>query len=237
MSWYERTELLLGPDKYDKLRNSKVLVCGLGGVGGAAAEQLVRAGIGNICIVDADIISETNINRQIIATHKNIGKAKTDEFSKRLYEINKELNIETRNVYLRDEILEQTLLEGWDFVIDAIDTLSPKLNLIRICYQNKIPLVSSMGSGGKTDPRKIKIDDISKSNNCGLARMLRKRLHRLGIYEGIQVVYSDEITNKETVIEEESINKKSNAGTISYMPVIFGCMCAAVAVEYLCEQQ
>ncbi|MDD3860593.1 MAG: tRNA threonylcarbamoyladenosine dehydratase [Bacteroidales bacterium] len=236
MSWYERTELLLGKENFAKLTNARVLVCGLGGVGGTAAEQLVRTGIGNICIVDADVISETNINRQIIATHKNIGKIKTEEFRTRLLEINPDLNIDTRNTYLRDEILEQTLLEGWDFVIDAIDTLSPKLNLMRICYQNNIPFVSSMGSGGKTNPSKIRIDDISKSHNCGLARMLRKRLHRLGIYEGLQVVFSDEIVDKSLIIEEESTNKKSNTGTISYIPVIFGCMCAYAAIEFICNQ-
>jgi len=237
MSWLERTKLLLGEEKLRKLQDSKVLVCGLGGVGGAAAEQLVRAGIGNLCIVDADVVSETNINRQIIATHENIGKYKTDEFHKRLMAINPALNLTIKPVYLKDEILEETLLSGWDFVVDAIDTLSPKQNLIRICYHNKIPFVSSMGSGGKTEPQAIRIADISKSYNCGLARMLRKRLHRIGIYEGITVVFSDEIVDKSVIIEEESTNKKSNAGTISYMPVIFGCMCASVVINKICNAE
>ena len=132
MGWLDRTELLLGEDKLKKLKNARVLVCGLGGVGGAAAEQLVRAGTGNICIVDADVVSETNINRQIIATHKNIGSPKTLEFRERLLAINPDLNLTEKNIYLRDELLEETLLQGWDFVIDAIDTFSPKLNLIVI---------------------------------------------------------------------------------------------------------
>lgn len=229
--WNERTELLLGKEKLEKLQNSRVLVCGLGGVGGAAAEQLARAGVGHLCIVDVDTISETNINRQIIATHNNIGELKTLEFQKRLQAINPKINLEIKNVFLRDEILEQTLKEGWDYVIDAIDTLSPKINLIRICYENKINLISSMGSGGKTDPTQIKIADISKSYNCGLARILRKRLHRIGIYSGVNVVFSTQKTDKEAIIEEESTNKKSNVGTISYMPVIFGCMCAYVVVD------
>lgn len=235
MSWFERTELLLGAEKIEKIKKAKILVCGLGGVGGAAVEQLVRAGAENICIVDADVVNESNINRQIIATQENIGSFKTDEFRKRLTAINPSVKIDSRQVYLRDDVLEQTLLEGWDFVVDAIDTLSPKINLIRICYQNNIPLVSSMGAGGKSDPTRIKIADISKSHNCGLARMLRKRLHRFGIYEGIQVVFSEEKADKEAIIEEESTNKKSNAGTISYMPVIFGCMCASVVIRRICE--
>ncbi len=235
MSWYERTELLLGNENIKKLKQSKVLVCGLGGVGGAAAEQLARAGIGTLGIVDADVVAVSNINRQIIANHNNIGEYKVDEFETRLKSINPAINLIPKKIYLRDEILLNTLLEGWDYVVDAIDTLSPKLNLIRICYQNNIPVVSSMGSGGKTDPMKVKIADISESYNCGLARMLRKRLHRLGIYSGIAVVYSDEKVSKEAVVEEESLNKKSNIGTISYMPVIFGCFCASVVIRKLCK--
>lgn len=231
MSWNERTELLLGREKLDKLGSARILVCGLGGVGGAAVEQLVRAGAKNITIVDADIVSETNINRQIIATQNNIGSYKTKEFQKRLKSINPELNLQTHTVFLKDEILEDIINKNWDFVIDAIDTLSPKLNLIRICYQNKIPLVSSMGSGGKSNPLCVKIDDISGSYNCGLARMLRKRLHKLGIYEGVEVVFSTEKVERSAIIEEESECKKSNVGTISYMPVIFGCMCAYSAIK------
>jgi tRNA threonylcarbamoyladenosine dehydratase len=185
--------------------------------------------------VDADVVSETNINRQIIATHKNIGNPKTQVFRERLLAINPELNLSEKNIYLKDELLVETLNEGWDFVIDAIDTFSPKLNLLRICYQNNIPVVSSMGAGGKTDPQAIKITDISKSYNCGLARMLRKKLHRIGIFKGITVVFSQEKADKEAIIEEESENKKSNSGTISYMPVIFGCMCASVAIREICE--
>ena len=231
MSWQERTELLLGDEKMKKLRSAKVLVCGLGGVGGAAAEQLVRAGIQNLTIVDADCVSETNINRQLIATHENIGKPKigkpkAEEFAKRFRAINPDINLTVIGEYLRDEFLESTLKDGnWDFVVDAIDTLSPKMHLMRICHQNGIPSVSCMGSGGKRNPQLIQIADISKTYNCRLALMLRKRLHRLGIYKGI--------TDKSAIVEEESVNKKSNVGTISYIPVVFGCMCAYACVEYL----
>lgn len=234
MYWQDRTELLIGKENLEKLKNSRVLVCGLGGVGGAAAEQLVRAGVGIIGIVDADVINISNINRQIIATHDNLGEYKTSEYIKRFRLINPEIEIIEKRVYLRDKVLENVLLEGWDYVVDAIDTLSPKLNLLRICYQNKINVISSLGSGGKTDPTRVKIDDISKSYNCGLARMLRKRLHRLGIYSGIEVVFSDEEVLKTSVVEEESVNKKSNIGTISYMPIVFGCFCASVVIRRLC---
>jgi tRNA A37 threonylcarbamoyladenosine dehydratase len=231
MNWNERTELLLGTEKLNKLKQAKILICGLGGVGGTAAEQLARASVENLTLVDADTIAKTNINRQIIATCNNIGEYKTSEFEKRLKSINPKINITTHNIFLKDETLESIVNNNWDFVIDAIDTLSPKLNLIRICHLNNIPLISSMGSGGKTNPLSVKIDDISKSYNCGLARMLRKRLHRLGIHDGIEVVFSSEKVDKSAIIEEESECKKSNAGTISYMPVIFGCMCAYAAIR------
>ncbi len=233
--WQERTELLLGKEKLQKLRDAKILICGLGGVGGAAAEQLARTGVGNLCIVDADFISESNINRQLIATHDNIGENKTEAFRKRLSAINPNINLDVRKIFLRDEILEETLKEGWDCVVDAIDTLSPKINLIRVCHENSIPLISSMGSGGKTDPMQVKVADIDKSFNCNLARILRKRLHRLNIYKGVEVVFSSEKIDKSAVIEEESQNKKSNVGTISYMPVIFGCNCAYAAIKKIVE--
>ena len=231
LNWQERTELLIGEEKLSKLRKSKILICGLGGVGGAAAELLARSGIGNLCIIDADSISETNINRQLIATHNNIGEDKSEAYRKRLIAINPEIKLDVRKLFLREEILEETLLEDWDFVIDAIDTLSPKIDLIRICYENKIPLISSMGSGGKTDPSQVKIADIDKSYNCNLARILRKKLHRLNIYKGVEVVFSSEKIEKSAIVEEDSQNKISNVGTISYMPVIFGCNCAYAAIR------
>ncbi len=235
MKWYDRSELLLGKENFEKLQKAKVLVCGLGGVGSAAAEQLARAGVGNLCIIDKDTINLTNINRQIIANHNNIGEYKTEVLKNRLININPKINIDARQIYLKDEILNNILLENWDFVVDAIDTLSPKFHLIKTCYENKIELVSSMGAGGKSDPSKIKIADISESYNCSLARTLRKRLHRVGIQKGIKVVFSEEQTDKNTVIKEESENKKSNSGTISYMPIIFGCFCASVVIRKICN--
>ncbi len=235
MIWQERTELLLGKEKIEKLRNANILICGLGGVGGAAAEQLVRAGVENLCIIDDGIVSATNINRQLISTHENIGENKSEAFRKRLTAINPKIKLDVRSIYLKENIIEATLLEGWDFVIDAIDTLSPKIDLIQVCYENKIPLVSSMGSGGKTDPSQVKIADIDKSYNCNLARILRRRLHRRNIFKGVEVVFSSEKVDKSAIIEEKSQNKISNVGTISYMPVIFGCNCAYAVVRKLAD--
>lgn len=237
MSWNERTELLLGSEKIKKLTNSHVLVTGLGGVGGYAAEQLARAGVGKLTLVDSDIINETNINRQIIALQNNIGELKTSEFQKRLSLINPDINIEPITEFLKDEKIEEVLLKHkYDYVIDAIDTLSPKINFIQVCYENKIPLVSSMGAGGRIDPLKITIADISKTYNCNLAKILRKRLHRLGIRKGFKAVFSYEKIDKNAVIEEESMNKKSNVGTIGYIPAIFGNICAAVVIRELAEK-
>lgn len=232
MSWNSRTELLLGSEGIKKLEYSHVLIAGLGGVGGYAAEQLTRAGVGRLSIVDADSINETNINRQIIALHSNIGEYKTIELKKRLLQINPKLELECITDFLKDEKTHEVLLKyKYDFVIDAIDTLSPKINFIRICYENKIPFISSMGAGGKINPSLVAVADISKTYNCNLARILRKRLHRIGIRKGFKAVFSSEKIDSSAVIEEESMNKKSNIGTISYMPALFGIYCASVAID------
>jgi tRNA A37 threonylcarbamoyladenosine dehydratase len=231
MHWLERTDLLFGKEKLLKLNKAHVLVVGLGGVGAHAAEQLCRAGIGKMSLVDSDSISDTNLNRQLLALHSTIGKQKVELMANRLKDINPNIIIQQYPKYLKNESIPNLLNQGFDYVIDAIDTLSPKTHLIRICLELQIPVVSSMGSGGKTNPTKIQIADISKSYNCNLARILRKRLHRLGIYTGVDVVFSSEKTDKESIVIEESENKKSNVGTISYMPAIFGCYAASVVIK------
>lgn len=233
MHWNERSILLLGESKIEKLQQSHVLVAGLGGVGAYVAELLCRAGVGKLSIVDADVVNVSNLNRQLLALHSSIGKPKALLMKQRLLDINPNVEIYVSEVFLKDEIIDDVLALDYDFVADAIDTLSPKINFIKTCIQNQIPLVSSMGAGGKTDPSKVKIDDISKSYNCNLARILRKRLHRVGIRHGFNVVFSSEKTDKSAVIEEESLNKKSNVGTISYMPAVFGCFMAAEIIGQL----
>ena len=233
-SWQERTELLLGPEKLRILHDSHVLIVGLGGVGAYAAEMLVRAGIGGLTIADADTVSESNINRQLIAMHSTIGSYKSDLMRERLLDINPDLRLNSISKYIKDEETDIILdASGYSYVVDAIDTLSPKVNLIKGALDRGIPLVSSMGSGAKTDPTQVEISDISKTHHCPLAHMLRKRLHRMGIRTGFHAVFSPEPVRPGSMIIAEETNKKSNTGTISYMPAVFGCFCASVVVRGL----
>ena len=232
--WLSRTELLLGKERLDKLRGSRVLVAGLGGVGAYAAEQLCRAGIGEMTIIDGDCVELSNKNRQLPAIDSNLGKSKAAVMAARFREINPEIRLHVIAEFIKDDRMVE-LLEGtaFDYVVDAIDTLAPKIFLIYHSLRKGYPIVSSMGSGGKLDPSQVKIADISESYNCHLARMLRKRLHRLGVYTGVKVVFSAEKVDPDAVILAESENKKSNVGTISYMPALFGCFCASVVIRDL----
>ena len=232
-NWCERTELMFGGDNLNALNAANVLVVGVGGVGAYAAEMLVRAGVGNITIVDADTVSLSNCNRQLVALHSTVGKPKVDVLAERLLDIKPNFNIHKIKEFIRDEFTVNLLAQNnFTFIVDAIDTLAPKVFLLAEAVKRSIPIVSSMGSGGKLNPALVKIDDISKSDYCKLARMVRKRLHRLGIRKGITVVYSPEVVPEERIIETEGEqNKKSNVGTISYMPAIFGCYIAAYIIR------
>ncbi len=230
--WQSRTRLLLGEEKLNKLHASNVLVAGLGGVGAYAAEQLVRAGIGRITIVDGDRVHHTNRNRQLPALISTHHMPKTMVMAQRLTDINPEVRLTTIQEYIKDERMIEILEQGYDYVIDAIDTLSPKVYLIYHTLRLGMPLVSSMGAGGKFDPMQVRISDISATNNCKLAYYMRKRLHKLGIWEGFKAVWSPEEVSRNAVeLSEGEINKKSTVGTISYMPAIFGCFCAAAVIQ------
>jgi tRNA A37 threonylcarbamoyladenosine dehydratase len=237
MSWTERTELLLGKEQVDKLQNSHILIVGLGGVGAYAAEMLCRAGVGNLTIVDGDKVEKTNINRQLPATHANIGKNKTDILYQRFKDINPDINITCINEYIHDDRIIEILEHDYDYVVDAIDTLAPKIYLIYHSVKMNHKIVSSMGSGGRINPELIKSSDISKSYNCKLARVLRKNLNKLGVKKGVKVVYSPEDVPKSAVILDEGTNKKSTVGTISYMPPAFGCHIASVVINDLIRIQ
>ncbi len=233
-NWLERTELLLGEEKLNMLRNANVLVVGVGGVGAYAAEMIVRAGVGRMTIADADKVSESNINRQLVALHSTIGREKCDILAERLKDINPELQLTVVNRFIKDDETD-TLLDSdkFDYVVDAIDTLSPKLALIKGSLDRGIPLVSSMGAGAKTDPTLMEIKDIAKTHHCPLAHMLRKRLHKIGIKRGFWAVFSPEPVREGAMILCEEQNKKSNVGTISYIPALFGIGCASVVVRDL----
>lgn len=232
--WLERTELLLGEEKLSLLRRADVLVVGVGGVGAYAAEMIVRAGVGRMTIADADDVSRSNINRQLVALHSTVGMAKCDVLAARLRDINPELQLRTVNRYIKDAETDALLdSDRFDYVVDAIDTLSPKLALIKGALDRGIPLVSSMGAGAKTDPTLMEIKDISKTHHCPLAHMLRKRLHKIGINSGFRAVFSPEPIREGAMILCQEQNKKSNVGTISYIPAMFGIGCASVVIRDL----
>ena len=233
-NWLERTTLLLGNEKLERLRNTNVLVVGLGGVGAYATEMIARAGVNKMTIADADKVSESNINRQLVALHSTIGREKCDILAERLKDINPELQLSVVNRFIKDDETDALLdSDKFDYVVDAIDTLSPKLALIKGALDRGIPLVSSMGAGAKTDPTLMEIKDIAKTHHCPLAHMLRKRLHKIGIKRGFWAVFSPEPVREGAMILCEEQNKKSNVGTISYIPAMFGIGCASVVVRDL----
>ncbi len=237
-NWQERTSLLLGEEKVKRLNESHVLIVGLGGVGAYAAEQIVRSGVGQVTIVDGDTVSESNRNRQMAALVSTVDQEKAEIMEQRLLDINPDLKITTINEYIKDEKMEELLDHPYDYVVDAIDTLAPKIFLLYHCQQKGLKVASSMGAGGKMDPSQVQIADISKSYNDKLARILRKRLHRLGVYEGIQVVFSPEVIDESAVIlTEGEQNKKTTVGTISYMPAIFGNFLSSIVIRDLIKAE
>ncbi len=230
--WQERTVLLLGKEAVARMAASRVLVVGVGGVGGYAAEMLVRAGVGHLAIVDSDKVAESNVNRQLLALHSTIGLSKVAVLKDRLMDINPDLDLTVKETYLEEGNIA-SVLEGcrFDYAVDAIDTLSPKIALIRWCLGRRVPLVSSMGAGAKMDATMVRLADISGTRMCPLAQNLRKRLHKMGIFEGFQAVFSEEKPREGATVPEEGRNKRSNVGTISYLPAVFGCVCAQAVID------
>lgn len=237
--WLQRTELLVKEEGIERLQSANILIVGLGGVGSFAAEFLVRSGIGNLTIVDGDTVDITNINRQLPALNSTIGKNKTDIVAERILDINPEINLKKINEFLEPERMEEILTqEKFDYVLDCIDSLSPKLALIITCKRKKIKLVSAMGAGGKTDPSKVMVRDISKTNNCFLAKQIRKKLKKEQIHKGFRCVFSTEIQDENSLKMTDGSNyKKSFYGTISYMPAIFGLYAAAEVIRFLLKKE
>lgn len=232
-NWNVRTELLLGKERLARLNQGHVLVVGLGGVGAYAAEMICRAGIGKMTIIDADTVNESNLNRQLPSLHSTLGLPKAEVMAQRLRDINPELELTVYKEFIRDEQTEEILdSQPFDFVVDAIDSVSPKVYLMYHTYRRKIPLISSMGAGAKSDPAQVKIEDISKTFNCGLAKAVRKRLGGMDVRKGIPVVFSTELPDLNAVIPVENEECKiTTAGTVSYMPAIFGCFLASYVIR------
>lgn len=232
--WQIRTELLIGEASLKKFAESNVLVAGLGGVGAYAAEQLARAGIGKLTLVDGDTIQPSNRNRQLLALKSSEGKDKTQLMAERLRDINPEIELRLVQDFIKDEKTENLLEEPFDYIIDAIDSLSPKVYLLAQALKKGHKVVSSMGAGGKLDPLQIAIADISKTQHCRLAFYIRKKLRKLGVDEGFTAIYSTEPVAKSTIVKlKTEEGKRSTVGTISYMPTIFGCFCASVVLRDL----
>lgn len=233
--WLSRTEMCLGPESLRRLAESHVLVAGLGGVGSWAAEMICRAGVGKMTIIDGDTVTEANRNRQLPALVSTTGRMKAAVMGERLLDINPQLQLNIIEEFIRDQRMIDILeADRYDYIVDAIDTLSPKVFLIYHSLRLNLRLVSSMGAGGKFDPSEIRVSDISGTSFCNLARVLRKKLHKLGITEGFKAVYSPEPVDKEMIVRGSAeSNKASNVGTISYMPAAFGITCASVVIRDL----
>ncbi|WP_454059793.1 tRNA threonylcarbamoyladenosine dehydratase [Elizabethkingia ursingii] len=237
--WLERTELLIKEAGIEKLKKSNLLIVGMGGVGSFAAEFIARSGVGNLTIVDGDIIDITNINRQLPALHSTVGDDKVELMARRILDINPELNLTRINEFLNPERMEEVIQAGnFDYILDCIDSVSPKLALIIAAKRNKIKIISCMGAGGKLDPSKVMVRDISKTRNCFLAKQVRKRLKKENIDKGFRCVFSTEIQREDSLKMTDGTNyKRSFYGTISYMPAIFGLYAASEVIRYLIQDK
>lgn len=236
--WTERAELLFKKEGLEKLKNSNVLIVGVGGVGSFAAEFIARAGVGKITIVDGDVVDITNINRQLPALHSTVGVAKIDVVGDRLMDINPELQLTKIKEFLSPERAFEIVAPEFDYVMDCIDSVTPKLNLIIASKRKKIKIISSMGAGGKMEAAKVKVSDISKTKNCYLAKAIKRRLKEVKIDKGVKAVYSSEIQDASSLRMTDGKNfKKSFYGTNSYMPGLFGLHAAETVIRYLLKKE
>ncbi len=228
LNQFSRTELLIKKEGVEKLSKAKVAVFGIGGVGGFVTEGLVRAGIGNIVLIDHDTVSESNLNRQIIATTKTIGKYKVDVMKERILDINPNANVEVHKEFFMPSSGTDIINDSLTYVVDCIDTVTAKIEIINRCKNLNIPVISAMGTGNKLDPSKFEITDISKTSVCPLAKVMRKELRNRGI-TNLKVIYSKEEPIKTGVIDEES--HKQVPGSISFVPSVAGLMIAGEIVR------
>ena len=235
--WKERAELLFKSEGIQKLENANVLVVGVGGVGSFAAEFLVRAGVGKLTIVDGDVVDITNINRQLPALHSTIGQSKVQVMQNRLMDINPDLKLTCLEEFLSPERAFEIISPDFDYVLDCIDSVTPKINLIVGAKRNRVKIISCMGAGGKMDASKVKVADINNSENCKLARTIRRRLKEHKI-DKLKVVFSSEIQDETSLKMTDGSNyKKSFYGTNSWMPCLFGLYAAETALKYLLKKE
>ena len=232
MSWLERTELLVQKEGIAKLHKANILIVGLGGVGSFAAEFIARAGIGKMTIVDGDVFDETNKNRQLPALNSTIGKSKSAVIAERIKDINPAIELKVLEEFLSPDRAFALVNKEYDYVIDCIDSITPKVNLIVAARRKKVKLISAMGAGGKLDASKVVVKDISKTKNCKMARALKKRLKELNVNKGVSAVYSEEVQIAESLQLTDGTNfKKSFYGTISYMPAAFGLQASSFVIN------
>ena len=236
LKWLSRTELLIGKEKLMKLNNAHVLVVGMGGVGSFAAEFICRSGIGTMTIVDGDVVDPSNRNRQLPALATTHGLSKADIMAERLLAINPDLKLNVIKEFITPDRATQILASDYSYVVDAIDSITPKVTFIKTAYERKLRIISSMGAGAKLDPTKLQVVDISKTYNCPFAQYVRKRLKEFKIRKGIKTVFSPEEPIRESLMMTDGSNfKKSAYGTISYLPAAFGGVCASVVIRDLME--
>ena len=239
-NWLERTELLLSKEKMERLQKAHVLIVGLGGIGSYAGEFIARSGVGTMTIIDGDVFDPTNKNRQLTALNSTIGKNKAVVLGERLKDINPSLKLNIIEEFVLPERVWE-LLDTYqpNYVLDCIDSVTPKLEWLIACRRKKIKIISSMGAGGKTDPTRVQVTLLKNTHNCKLASHIKKRLKRVGIdYRNIKVVFSSELQKKDSLKMTSGLNfKKSFYGTISYMPALFGLMGAAEIIRYLSERK
>jgi tRNA threonylcarbamoyladenosine dehydratase len=233
-SWLSRTKLLIGEEALNRLAHSHIMVVGLGGVGSYAAEFIARSGVGKMTIIDGDVVDPSNRNRQLPALATTHGVSKALIMEERLKAINPEIELQVIREFINPEMVLQQLTKKPDYVIDAIDSITPKITFIKTAYEQGLPLVSSMGAGAKLDPTQLKVVDISKTYNCPFAQQVRKTLKKHNIRRGIKVVFSPEMPVKESLMLTDGKNyKKSAYGTISYLPAVFGAVASSVVIRDL----
>lgn len=231
-SWMERTSLLVGSKGLEKLNNAHVLIVGLGGVGSYASEAIARSGVGKMTIIDGDTVDPTNRNRQLQALTSTHGLNKAMLMGERIKLINPEVDLSVIESFKNPDDMKDFMTQKFTYVIDAIDSISPKLYLLQTAYYNNQRIISSMGAGGKMDPTKIQVVDIAQTYNCPMAQYVRKRLRYMNIYKGINSVFSTELPAKHSIMKTDGSKfKKSAYGTISYLPAAFGLTCASVVIR------